>query len=248
MKPYFIKLLFVFIYILFSNVEIFPQSFGFGCLGLSGFYGGYSQQEYKADGINTFVQKNYSGSLINNTKFEKGTGFRIGANIFRTKLSGDVFLTLKGFFQFLKEEHEISENISSGVLKNKYQLSMNHWGVGVDFGFPLFSILDWKVVEGGVAFYNSDFDYQTILDDNQLTELKVSPDKTQIGYYIGSGVIFHIIRDYISVEGTAAYSFLKIDGMGNEIGINSLEESSQNRAVEKGGFIGTIQLNVGFPF
>jgi hypothetical protein len=249
MKPNFIKLLFVVIFILCSNVEIFPQeAFGFGCLGLSGFYGGYSQQEYKADGINAFVGKNYSGTLTNNIKFEKGTGFRIGANIFRTKISDDAFLTLKGFFQFLKEEHEISENISSGALKNKYQLSMNHWGVSVDFGFPLFSILDWKVLEGGVSFYNSDFNYQTILDDTQLTELKVSPDKTQIGYYIGSGLILHIVRDYISVEGTAAYSFLKIDNMGDEIGINSSGESSQNKALGKGGFVGTIQLNVGFPF
>lgn len=243
----------IFTYIFFAalllalSVDNQAQSFGFGCLGLSGFYGGYTQQQYQPDGINLFVQQNYSGPSNNNIKFQKGTGFRVGANIFRAKFD-DVFLTVKGFFQFLKEEHEIADQVNSGILKNKYQLSMNHWGLGLDFGFPLFSIVDWKVVEGGVSIYNSEFDYQTLLNDNQQTEIKISPDKAQLGYYVGSGLIVHLIRDYISIEGTAAYSFLKIDKMSNEAGDLIPVGSSSNRAVEKGGFIGTVQLNVGFPF
>ncbi len=222
------------------------QSFGFGCLGLSGFYGGYSQQEYKADGINQFSKENYSGfSTGNNIKFQKGTGFRIGANIFRAKFD-DVFITFKGFFQFLKEEHEIVDDVSQGILKNKYKLSMNHWGLGLDFGFPLFSFIDLKLIEGGVAFYNSDFEYQSMLDDTQQIEKKYSPEKVQLGYYVGSGLILHLIKDYISIEGTAAFVSIKIDKML----IDTEDKTPMNslKAIEKGGFIGTVQLNVGFPF
>jgi len=239
--------LILFIILSFASVTQ-AQSFGFGCLGLSGFYGGYSQQEYTADGINLFAQQNYSiSSVDHDIKFQKGTGFRIGANVFRAKFSG-VFLTLKGYFQFLKEEHEIVDILPEGVLKNKYQLSMNHWGLGVDFGFPLFSIIDLKLVEGGVTFYDTNFDYQTLLNDNQLTEQKFSPDKLQLGYYVGSGIIIHLIRDYISIEGTVAFSKVRIEKIESDDGSAISSTISQKRAIEKGGLIGTIQLNVGFPF
>ncbi len=228
------------------NSKIQPQSFGFGCLGLSGFYGGYSQQEYKADGINLFAQQNYNGPLANNdVKFQKGTGFRIGANIFRAQFD-DVFISLKGFFQFLKEEHEVVDELSQEILKNKYKLSMNHWGLGIDFGFPVFSFLDLKLIDGGVAFYNSDFEYQTLLNDEQKIEQKFSPEKPKIGYYVGTGLILHLIKDYISIEGTAAFSSITIDKM-----LSDKDETlpmNSKTAIEKGGFTGTVQLNVGFPF
>ena len=235
----------VFSFILYNTAQ--AQSFGFGCLGLSGFYGGYTQQSYVAEGINDFVRQNYSGIQQNpNINFKEGTGFRIGANLFRAQWD-PVFITLKGFYQFLKEEHQLDDDIQAGVLKNNYQLSLNYWGVGLDFGIPLFSIIDWKIVEGGVTFFNSDFTYTTSLNDVQQSELKLSPENTKLGYYVGSGLILHIIRDYISIEGTAAYSIFSFDTMNNNTGNILPPVDSQNKAIEKGGFTATVQLNVGFP-
>ena len=227
------------------------QSFGFGCLGLSGFYGGYTQQYYKADGINDYVRLNYSQNATpNNIKFHQGTGFRIGANLFRADFD-DVFLTIKGYFQFLKEEHDVDDPLTQGntqgVLHKKFQLTMNHWGVALDFGFPLFSIIDFKLIEGGITFYNSEFAYNSTLNNLVQTDIKMSPDNVQLGYYVGSGLIINLIRDYISLEGTAAYTLLKIDKMNDSNGSIVPPVSSNNRAIENGGFSATVQLNVGFP-
>ena len=191
------------------------QSFGFGCLGLSGFYGGYTQQYYKADGINDFVMQNYNGPRSTpGVEFKMGTGYRIGANLFRADFE-DVFLTVKGYYQFLKEEHDVVDNLGQGKIQNNYELSMNYWGVGMDFGFPLFSVVDLKLIEGGVTFYNVDFTHSNSLNNALQFDTKISPDKVQIGYYIGSGLIIHLIRDYISIEGTAVYTLLQIDKMGS---------------------------------
>ena len=247
MKKTFQKYILLLLFILGSNSLLKSQSFGFGCLGLSGFYGGFTQQAYVADGINEFVQQNYSSpNQKPGITFKEGTGFRIGANLFRAKMDY-AFITLKGFYQFMKEEHQIIDDVQSGILKNNYQLSMNYWGVGLDFGIPLFSIVDWKIVEGGITFYNSELSYRILLNDEEQSELKLSPETTKLGYYVGSGIILHLVRDYISIEGTAAYSILRIDNMNNDNGDSLLPESSTKKAMGKGGFTATVQLNIGFP-
>ena len=242
-----LKFIYLGLMLLVSVSSVNAQSFGFGCLGLSGFYGGYTQQTYNADGINEFVKLNYSGPRSSNDlEFKQGTGYRIGANLFRADFE-DVFLTVKGFFQFMKEEHEIDDDLTQGVLKNKYSLSMNHWGIGLDFGFPVLRFVDFKLLEGGVTFYSSDFTYYVMLDDVQQSEVKLSPDKVQVGYYVGSGFIVHLIRDYISIEGTAAYTLLEINKMQDSNGSSIPTLNSNNRPIKKGGIAATIQINVGFP-
>ena len=58
------------------------QTFGFGCLGLSGFYAGYSQQEYNASGVNSFVlTQTVLIDPANKIEFKKLTGYRIFAII-----------------------------------------------------------------------------------------------------------------------------------------------------------------------
>lgn len=234
----------IFLFIISSNAG--AQTFGFGCLGLSGFYAGFSKEYYDARGINDYfmIINNSPLSSVNQLKLEKGTGYRIGGNLFRAKFS-KVFLTAKGFYQFLKE-NQTTENQSINKI-SEYQLSLNHWGVGIDFGFNLFWILDFKLLEGGVNFYSGDL---TVLNQNtQLntqSESKFNTEKTKLGYFIGSGLILHIVPDYISIEGTAGYNFIQIDQLKSD---SSLPGGPYyiNSAIKNGGFSATLQLNIGFP-
>ncbi len=229
-----------------SNIQ--AQTFGFGCLGLSGFYAGFSQESYDASGINNYLDIALAGNTIvtfaNTSKFEKGTGYRVGANLFRAKFE-KIFITAKGYYQFLKEEHSVKEISGGSTFTTNYNLSLNHWGVGIDFGVNLFWILDWKILEGNVKFYTGGFTSEYYKDNVPFSDAKYNLDKTQIGYFVGSGLILHLVPDYISIEGTAGYNFLKVeslkrtDSLGNELFINN--------SIPGGGFSTTIQLNVGFP-
>lgn len=222
------------------------QTFGFGCLGLSGFYAGYSQQEYNASGVNSFVYS--QSSLIdpaNHIEFKKLTGLRIGANIFRAKFKG-LFLTAKGYYQFLKQAQNLSAQVQNGTVKQNYELDMNNWGVGLDFGVSLFALLDWKIIEGNVLFYNSEYSQEKFVNDVSQGIVKFKPDRNKIGYFVGSGLILHIIPDYVSIEGTAGFTVIQIDKMSGGSNI-VIPTSSNQTAIEKGGFSATLQLNIGFP-
>ncbi|KAF0153290.1 MAG: hypothetical protein FD143_367 [Ignavibacteria bacterium] len=221
------------------------QKFGFGCLGLSGFYVGISEHHYKAQGINNYVNTNAAGNLIkldDEVNFNLSSGYRIGANFFRAKWD-QVFITAKGFFQFLKEEHALNP---SQTLQHKFQLNMNQWGVGVDIGIPITSFFDWKIIEGGVTYYNSELVQQQFADNSLTREIKFAPEKGKTSYYVATGIIVHIIPDYMSLEGTAAYNVMNI----NEF-IHNLPDVGGSKIKEpfsKYGFSGTFQLNISFPF
>jgi hypothetical protein len=228
------------------------QSFGFGCLGLAGFYAGVSEYKYDTPGINDYANS-FSALLAQNStgewkdiKFNRGTGYRIGTNFFRARWD-HLFLSAKGYYQFVKEEQSNIVPTVSGQTEMKYQLTMNHWGVGVDFGVPLFSILDWKIIEADASFFTSDFTYTMYQDNKFVMDNRFTPDKIRIGYFIGTGLILNLIPDYLSVEGTAGFNFLQIDKYsGNGDAQIPVLPSSKN-AVENGGWSGTIQINVGFP-
>lgn len=248
MKFSLLKYFSVIILFLIITSNIHGQTFGFGCLGLSGFYAGISQESYDASGINDVLNVRLNtvtpGQSTNAIKFEKGTGYRIGANLFRAKFN-KVFVTAKGYYQFLKEEHSAKELISGSNNTTNHSLSLNHWGVGVDFGVNLFWILDWKVLEGNVTFFSADFTTEYLKDNVFVTDEKYNLDKTQIGYYVGSGLILHLVPDYLSLEGTVGFSFFKIESLKR---IDSLGNLTYiNNAVSSGGLNATIQLNVGFP-
>lgn len=242
----FIQIITLVIILLSPFNSAYSQTFGFGCLGLSGFYAGFSEQQYKVDGINQYIKLNYYGPVPkSNIEFKKGTGYRIGANIFRAKFN-NFFISAKGYYQFIKENHEQSANDQNSVIKNKYQLSLNHWGLALDVGVPLFSLVDFKVVEGGVIFNNIEFLHTTFRDENQLSEIKYEPQTNKVNYYIATGLIIHIIPDYISLEGTASYSFLKVDQMDLKSELLTGPTKISN-SVSKGGLMTTVQLNIGFP-
>lgn len=237
------KILFVLLIILVSNSN--AQKFGFGCLGLSGFYVGISEQHYKAPGINSFVNNNAIGQFVGldeEINFNLGSGYRVGANFFRAKWD-NVFITAKGFFQFLKEEHTANLSASS---QDKFQLNMNQWGVAVDVGIPLTSFLDWKIVEGGVVFYNAELVHQKFTDNSLSNEIKHAQEKAKPSYYVATGIILHIIPDYMSLEGTAAYHFINIDEF--RYNTPNSELSKIPEPFSKNGLSGTLQLNISFPF
>ena len=248
MKLTFTKYIFATVFLFLISSSIQAQTFGFGCLGLSGFYVGISQEYYDAKGINDFLNvklfSNNSNQSSNPIKFEKGTGYRIGGNLFRAKFD-KVFITAKGYYQFLKEEHSTTELSSGSTLTSNHILSLNHWGVGVDFGVNLFWILDWKVIEGNVKFFSGDFTSEYSKDNVFQNDTKYSLDKTQIGYYVGSGLILQLVPDYISIEGTAGFNFMKIDNLKSTDPLGN--ENFIRNAIPSGGFSATIQLNVGFP-
>jgi hypothetical protein len=221
------------------------QSFGFGCLGLSGFFAGISHENYDASGINAFLNTslfpNKNPSEIN---FEKGTGYRIGANFVRAKFD-KIFITAKGFYQFLKEEHSVTELSGNSVMNTNHKLSLNHWGVGIDIGVKLFWILDWKVVEGNINIYSGEFASEYSKDNIPQNSSKYTMDKLQIGYFAGSGLVLHLVPDYISLEGTAGYHFYKFDRFRSFDALGN--ESVISNSIPAGRLGVTVQLNVGFP-
>jgi hypothetical protein len=245
------KLIFISV-IVCCGTTLNAQSFGFGCLGLSGFYAGFSKQNYDNPGLNDYISQRInildpSKTIISNKiEFTQGTGYRIGANFFRAKWD-KFFFSAKGYYQFLKESNEISAQLQNVDTREKYQLTMNHWGVGIDFGIPLFWILDWKIAEANVTFYNTEFSQETFLNNVSQGEIKFKPDKNNIGYFIGTGLILHLVPDYISVEGTAGFNIIQIDDLSNDSGITIPSASSSKKVIDKGNLSITLQLNVGFP-
>lgn len=246
LSRYFLILIFYCIFFINSHA----QTFGFGCLGLSGFYAGITHQYYETVGINEYINSESIKNNINlDMEFKRGTGYRVGANIFRAKFS-KAFITAKGYYQFLKETHNTQVNNDALGTKNyRYELSLNHWGVGLDLGFPIFSILDFKLLEGHVTFFNPEFSKEVLdANNNVLEEDKFTTDKVKIGYFVGSGMILHLIPDYVSIEASAGYSFFIIDKFND--GNNNVlipVPSSKNNAINKSKFSATVQLNVGFP-
>ncbi|MEW6195942.1 MAG: hypothetical protein AB1521_12400 [Bacteroidota bacterium] len=238
------KIFFILILVAFSSSK--GQTFGFGCLGLSGFYAGITHQYYDTPGLNEYINSSILFSNYNTRiDFKRGTGYRIGANIFRAKFDV-LFITAKGYYQFLKESYERT-NVNPEEGNQKFELAMNHWGVGLDFGVPLFSIVDWKIVEGNVTFYNAELTEEYLNTDGaQTSETKYNLDKVKVGYFVGSGLILHLVPDYISVEATAGFSFIDIEKFSKDDVVIPISTSS-NKAVNKGGFSATVQLNVGFP-
>lgn len=241
---------FITIVFLVLCIKISAQTFGFGCLGLSGFYAGFSEYRFEAPAISAFANAQiqlHNPAQATSVEFGKATGYRVGANIFRAKWD-KFFISTKGYYQFLKEE--ISQPFISGgeELKYDYKLNLNHWGLAADLGVPLFWILDWKIIEGSVTIFQIDFDQQLFSGTKQISEKKFSSNKTKVGYYFGTGLILHLVPDYISMEGTIAYNNIELDQLTGDDGNSIPVSTSTKRLIEKGIWSATLQLNIGVPF
>lgn len=236
------------IIIIVFNSYSFAQTFGFGCLGLSGVYAGVSEYRYDVKGINDYLSKEKL-SETENLKFNKGTGYRIGANLFRAKWEG-FFISAKGYYQFIKEEI-ISRNsltkLNEVYQTNKnFQLNLNNWGIGIDFGTPIFKFLDFKILEGHVSYYTPELNIEYYENNNFISADKFEPEKMKITYFVGSGLILHLVQGYLSIEGTAGYNFLNIEKLKNQS--NIFIGDANNNSIKNAGWSYTLQINVGFPF
>lgn len=235
-----------FVFISFSSVN--AQTCGFGCLGLSGFYGGYSAQFYDMTTLNELLSERMEqfGFEKTDINFETGYGARIGANIFRAQFD-NYFITAKGYYQFLKEEQRVNEIINSRSASYNSKLDLDHWGVGVDFGIPLFKVLDWKIIEGGITFYRSKLENTFRIDDIIIDHESFEEEKINVGYYFGTGLVIHLIKDYISIEGTAVYNHLNMGNLVDSEGNYLLDPDFDKSIMDKAGVTATIQLNIGVP-
>ncbi len=240
--------IFSFILFLLLASHVNAQSCGFGCLGLSGAFAGYTMQEFKADGLNKqfslwATENGYTGKPI---EFKRMEGIRIGANIFRADFD-NYFLTAKGFYQFLKEEKELPVEQNNNGNRLNSELEMNYWGVGLDFGIPVFSFLNWKIVEGGVTFYNTDLKNSVTDSENNKIEYKYSNSDVNVGYYVSTGLIIHLVKNYVSLEGSAVYNFVTVDNLQDDDGIDFVSSQVNKNLIAEGGLSATVQLNIGVP-
>lgn len=234
--------------------ELFAQTFGFGCLGFVGGYGGYSYQNYQPGSLNDYIEEfnNVYGDSLSSPleKFGKADGYRLGLNFFRAKISGFV-ITAKGFYQNLSEEHDVKTNLVSGESNSTLELELINWALGVDLGTEITSALSWKVIDAAVTFNNAKFTTTQNLPNAVTIVDQYKSESTNIGYTIGTGFILDLIGEYVSLEGVAAYTQFSIDKMRTDDGkyFAVLQEttSSGKKFIEKGGFNAVIQLNVGLP-
>lgn len=242
----------LFLVLIFAS-QILPQSFGFGCLGFVGGFGAFTYQQYNANGLNRYVANfntTYSEYLDNEMgEFTKATGYRLGVNVFRAKFSG-LFFTAKGFYQQLLEDHSARVYQTAIGIDYEYDLKIKSWGIGADIGIPVTDFLSWKILDGSILVNSARFT-ETINSSQGTAVKKYVNDETEIGYSLGTGFIIEIIKNYISIEGSASYTQLTIDKMVNEDGSGNLNfnsrSSSEENFISGGGFNAVVQLNLGFP-
>ncbi len=240
------KLVLIIIFLLsgiFSKSD--AQTFGFGCLGLSGVFGGYSYQYYQADGLNNFLAAEFADNQSGNKEeFKRGEGFIVGANILKVQFSS-LFFSLKGFYQFSQETKNIAHTNSPH--NNSYQFNFNYWGAGIDFGFPLGSFISLKLVDAGVTYSDLSLKISEKIGGETIPVTTYKQQKPVLGYYVGSGLIFNIISNYISLELTGRYHFSKYDNLVDEQKQTLLPDGSDD-LIKKSGIQATAQLNIGIPF
>ncbi|MGE5364068.1 MAG: hypothetical protein ACM3SM_08055 [Bacteroidota bacterium] len=233
-----------------SSRDSYAQTCGFGCFGLGGFYVGFGVQKYEAPGLNDYVKKynrEHSSTITKKMdEFGQATGFRLGANLFRTKYRRFMF-SAKGYYQFLKEEKSSDEIVDNKELKNTYSLNFNYWGVGVDIGYSIFSFVDWKIVDAALTFHSAELNIQKTPAGLE-PDIQMSGEKTVLGYSLGSGFVIRLVGDYVSIEATASYSKFSIESVkgDNNTGIVG-NETGDSKFIDDGGLGAAVQLNIGIP-
>ena len=230
------------------------QTFGFGCLGLVGGYGGFSYQQYNSQGLNDYIQSfntNHSDSLSSPIgKFGKAQGYRFGINFFRANVKGFI-LTTKGFYQNLTEKNQTSINSAAGDATVINQLQLINWGLGIDLGTTITGALSWKVIDAALLYTTASFTNTTNSPGPSSVINKYNSENPSFGYSIGTGFILDVIDQYVSFEGTAGYTFFSVSKMksadGTELTASENSNVSMKNFISNGGFNAVVQLNVGFP-
>lgn len=233
----------------------FAQSFGFGCLGLVGGFGGYSYLQFQPDGLNRYVDNFNNDPIISQynenemSHFGKAVGYRVGVNFFRAKFTG-FFVSAKGYYEQLHEEHSARVFQTAIGVDYEYDLKFKNIGIGFDLGIPITSFFSWKIIDGSLLLNNTKFT-ETVNSSQGTQVKKYNNDNTEFGYTLGTGIIIDLIKNYISIEGVASYTQFSVDKMKLENGTDYLNYNSQqgssDKFITKGGFNAVVQLNLGFP-
>ena len=232
------------------------QTFGFGCLGFVGGYGGYSYQNYNAAGLNEYIRYWNSLEFVHSPldEFSSASGYRVGLNLFRATFENGIIVTAKGFYQYLSKENKAGVGAFASDNNYSMDLTFNNWSLGFDVGWQFTKVVSWKIIDGSLNFNNVMLTETTDLPGETYVN-KYKSDSGVFGYSIGTGIIVAIIRDYVSIEGLAGYTYLVVDNVYDENGTSFLnpvqipEQAiwTESKFIESGGFSAVIQLNVGFP-
>jgi len=254
----FFRALFIICIYQFSAAVLNAQSFGFGCLGFVGGYGGYSYHRYDPKGLNDFISdfnEVRGDSLVSPFEdFGKAQGYRVGLNFFRAKVENFI-LTAKGYYQSITEKHEALEKFKSGTRSTTMKLELRNWAIGIDLGISVTKDISWKVVDGALHFNTVILTNTENSTGAQTIVRKYKTESATLGYTIGTGFILEIIDEYFSIEGVAGYTFLSIENLFDDNGtpfLNSSQPNEQaslieNDFIDAGGFSAVIQFNIGFP-
>jgi len=238
------------IFFLLLSISSFAQAqtFGFGCLGFVGGYGGFTYQQYNAAGLNDYLE--FFNQLENTIdpvdEFTYATGYRVGLNLFRATFENGIIVTAKGFYQYLSKKNK--GTVGVGVNDDNYSmdLTFKNWSIGFDVGWQFTNVVSWKILDGSLNFNNATLTQTTDLPGETIVN-KYKSDSGVFGYSIGTGIIVAIIKDYVSIEGLAGYSQVVIDNVYNENGEPFLGSNYKEKFIDSGGFSAVIQINVGFP-
>jgi hypothetical protein len=244
----FTKKLFLLYLVFITDPYLHAQTFGFGCLGFVGGYGGYSYQNYKPAGLNDYIEYWNSLEFVHSPidEFSSADGYRLGLNFFRATFENKIIVTAKGFYQYVNEINKATVGGSTNSDNHSMDLTFKSWALGFDVGWEFTKVVSWKILDGSLNFNSVTFTQTTDLPGESDIN-KYKSDSGVIGYSIGTGIIVAIIKDYLSIEGLAGYSQIVIDNVYSEDGEPFLNSNYEEKFIDSGGFSAVIQLNVGFP-
>ena len=236
---------------LLFNAQVVSQTLGFGCLGFVGGFGGIVYQRYNAEGLNNYVDyfNDLHASTLNEPmeEYYGAVGYRVGINFFRATLASGIIISAKGYYQSLSRTRTASETFIDGNTNHTYELDLKNWGIGFDVGYSFTSYFSWKIVDGVVNFNNVSITNTVDSPGNSIVN-KYKSDPGVFGYTVGTGIIFSILQDYISLEGLAGYTYLKIEDVLTDDGTSFMEPVPGNSYfIQSGGFTAELQVNIGFP-
>ncbi len=241
----------------FTSPGLNAQTFGFGCLGFVGGYGGFTYQQYNPEGFNDYIEQFNLAEFVNSPieEFSFATGYRVGLNFFRATFPNGIIVTAKGFYQSLDKTNKGGVGITGATDNYALDMDLRSFSFGFDVGWQFTNIVGLKILDGSLNFNNITLTQTTDLPGS-TTVNKYESDTGIIGYSIGAGIIFSIIKDYVSIEGLAAYTHLSVDNLYDDTGtpflnppaeINSSITADEAMFIETGGFTAVLQLNFGFP-
>lgn len=241
------------IVLIFSGTQhLQGQELGFGCLGLVGGFGGYTSQGVHTDELNDFVSrynKIHADSLYQGMdQFGNLKGFRLGLNLLRQNVQG-MILTFKVFYENLIER-KTGIILSASQQENTFtELAMKNFGIGIDIGTELTRSFTLKIIDATIVFSEIRFTESLHNPSGQIVNYVYTAEDAPIGVTLGTGFIFELIDDYVSLEGSAGYMFVEAGRMitteGRYLTKSSRSAEKMRYVINSGGFNATLQLNIG---